>query len=117
MDRRPIELRIAGQSYRVMSSAPEADLRRLAEMVEAKMAEAAPRGRPQSSQTVLLAAMSLAHELEAERGRRESLERRTRELLQRVLTRIDDALAPLEGHYAEDGDAANGGGSGRNGAR
>jgi cell division protein ZapA len=92
MERRPVELRIAGQNYRVMSSAPEADLRRLAEMVEAKIAEVAPRGRPQTSQAVLLAAMALAHEVEAERGRRESLERRTRDLLQRVLGRVDEAL-------------------------
>jgi cell division protein ZapA len=104
MDRRTIELRIAGQNYRVMSSAPEADVRRLAEVVEAKVAEVAPRGRPQSSQAVLLAAMALAHEVEAERGRRESLERRTRDLLQRVLLRIDEALEPLEDSEGE-GDA------------
>jgi hypothetical protein len=36
--------------------------------------------------------MALAHELEVERGRRESLERRTRDVLRRALVRIDDAL-------------------------
>jgi hypothetical protein len=34
--------------------------------------------------------------VEAERGRRESLERRTRELLSRVLGRIDEALEPFD---------------------
>jgi cell division protein ZapA len=99
MERRPIDLRIAGQSYRVMSTAPEEDLRRLAQMVDAKVAELSPRGRTyagQAGQAVLLAAIALAHELEAERGRREALERRTRELLQRVLGRIDDALEPVD---------------------
>jgi cell division protein ZapA len=99
MDRRPIDLRVAGQSYRVMSTAPEEDLRRLAQMVDAKVAELSPRGRTlagQAGQGVLLAAIALAHEVEAERGRREALERRTRELLQRVLGRIDAALEPLD---------------------
>ena len=45
---------------------------------------------------MLLAAMALAHEVETERGRRESLERRTRDLLRRMLVRIDDALEPFE---------------------
>jgi cell division protein ZapA len=91
MDRRTVELRIAGQSYRVVSSADEPDLHRLAETVSAKIAEVA-RGKPAAPQAMLLAAMSLAHELEAERARRQALEKRTRELLRRVLGRLDDAL-------------------------
>src|SRR6516164_9633356 len=96
MDRRSVELRVAGQKFRVMSSAPEEDLLRLARMVDAKVTELGSRGNPQGSQAVLLAAIALAHEVEAERGRRESLERRTRELLERVLGRIDEALEPLD---------------------
>jgi cell division protein ZapA len=96
MDRRPVELRVAGQNFRVMSTAPEEDLLRLARMVDAKVTELGARARSQGSQAVLLAAIALAHEVEAERSRRESLERRARELLQRVLGRIDDALEPLE---------------------
>jgi cell division protein ZapA len=79
-----------------MSSAPEEDLARLAEMIEAKLGELVPRGRPAPAQAMLLAAMALAHEVEAERGLRESLERRTRDVLRRVLMRIDDALEPFE---------------------
>jgi cell division protein ZapA len=90
-----VELRIAGHSYRVVSSAAEADLQRLAEIVGAKVAELTPRGRPVQPQAMLLAAMALAHEVESERADRESLERRTREFLQRALARIDDALEPL----------------------
>jgi cell division protein ZapA len=96
MERRTVELRIAGQSYRVVSSAPEDELRRLADVVASKLAEVTPRGRPVQPQAMLLAAMALAHELESERGRRESLERRARDLLRRVLVRIDDALEPFD---------------------
>lgn len=88
-------MRIAGQSYRVTSSAPEEDLNRLAQMIETKLGELSPRGRPAPAQAMLLAAMALAHEVESERVQRESLERRTRDVLRRVLMRIDDALEPL----------------------
>jgi cell division protein ZapA len=95
MERRTVELRIGGQNYRVVSSSPQDELQRLADLVEAKLAEVGPRGRAQP-QAMLLAALALAHEVESERGRRETLERRTRDLLRRVLVRIDDALEPYE---------------------
>jgi cell division protein ZapA len=96
MDRRPVELRVAGRSYRVVTTAAPEELKRLAEVVDAKIAEVSPRGRPDPGHAVLLAAIALAHELEAEQARRESLEERTRALLQRVLGRIGSALEPLE---------------------
>jgi cell division protein ZapA len=92
MDRRTVQLQIAGQSYKVVSSAPEDELNRLASVVNTKVTEVTPRGRAAQPQAMLLAAMALAHELEEERSRREKLERRTRDLLRRVLVRIDDAL-------------------------
>jgi len=95
MDRRTVELRIAGQNYRLVSSAPADELQRLADVVEAKLAEIAPKGKAQP-QAILLAAMALAHEVETERDRRESLERRTRDLMRRMLVRIDDAMEPFE---------------------
>jgi cell division protein ZapA len=96
MDRRTVQLRVAGQSYKVVSSAPEHELERLAATVDAKVSEVTPQGRAATPQSMLLAAISLAHELEAERGRREALEVKTRDLMRRVLNRIDEAL--------EDGD-------------
>lgn len=92
MDGRTVQLRIAGQSYRVVSSASEEDLHRLAETVSAKVHELTPPGNVPSSQAVLLAAMALAHDLEEERARRTSVERRARDMLRRVIGRIDDAL-------------------------
>jgi cell division protein ZapA len=96
MDRRPVELRIAGRSYRVVTSAAPDELKRLADVVDAKIAEVSPKGRSDGGHAVLLAAIALAHELEAEQARRASLEGRTRTLLKRVLGGIDSALEPLE---------------------
>ncbi len=92
MDSRPVQLRIAGQSYKVVSSASEEDLQRLATAVSEKVEELS-HGKPTSNpQAVLLAAMALAHELEEERAQRIALERRARDMLRRLLVRIDDAL-------------------------
>jgi cell division protein ZapA len=98
MERRTVQLRVAGQTYKVVSSAETGELHRLAATVDAKVTEVS-RGRGVHPQGVLLAALALAHELEEERNRREALERRTRDLLRRVLLRIDDAIedaAPSE---------------------
>jgi cell division protein ZapA len=92
MDTRPVQLRIGGQSYKVVSSADEEELQRLAGTVNAKVAELNPTGTTAAPQAVLLAAIALAHELEQERARRLAVERRTRDMLRRVLVRIDDAL-------------------------
>ncbi len=97
MERRTVELKVAGQSYKVVSTAPEQELERLAAAVDAKVTALTPKGRT-SPQAVLLAALAMAHDLEEERERRGVLERRTRDLLRRVLMRIDDAL---EGADAE----------------
>jgi cell division protein ZapA len=96
MDRRPVELRVAGRSYRVVTTAAPDELRRLADVVDAKIAQVSPKARADGGQAVLLAAIALAHELEAEQARRESLEGRTRALLKRVLGRIGTALEPLD---------------------
>lgn len=92
MDGRAVSLRIAGQSYRVVSSASEEELQRLADTVSAKVEELTPNGRAAAPQAMILAAIALAHDLEQERARRISLERRAKDMLRRVLGRIDDAL-------------------------
>ncbi len=106
MDRRTVALQIAGQSYKVVSTAAEPDLHRLAATVTAKLAEVSPRKGPAPPQAMLLAAMALAHELEEERAKREALERRARDLLRRVLVRIDDALEHSGDDVEAESDAA-----------
>jgi cell division protein ZapA len=101
MDRRAVDLRIGGQSYRVVSSAAESELRRLAASVDAKISEILPPGKPVPPQALVLAAMALAHDLEAERSKRQALERRSRDMLRRVLVRVEDALESGEGDSVE----------------
>jgi cell division protein ZapA len=100
MERRTVDLRIGGQSYRVVSSASEDELRRLASTVEGKILEMSPPGKPVPPQALVLAALALAHDLEAERARREALERRSRDMMRRVLVRVESALDTDEAEAA-----------------
>jgi len=95
MSRAPVELRVGGQTYRVVASAGEDELRRLADQVDARLKELAGPGRAIAPQALLLAAISLAHDLEEERARRVVVEERSREMLRAVLQRIDAALEDL----------------------
>ncbi len=88
----PVELRVAGQTYRVVASAEADVLHRLAAVVDAKVNELTVPGRQVSPQAVLLAAISLAHELEEERAKRARLEQRAREMFGTLLERVDAAL-------------------------
>jgi cell division protein ZapA len=92
MDRRTVQLRVAGQTYKVLSTADEDELRRLAALVDERVGKLIPKGRTVPANAVLLAAIALAHDLEEERSLRRGLERKTRDLLRRVLMRIDHAL-------------------------
>jgi cell division protein ZapA len=84
-----------------VSSAAEGDLQRLAASVDAKISEILPAARPVPRQALVLAAISLAHDLEAERALRHALERRSRDMLRRVLVRVEDALDSDEVDSAE----------------
>lgn len=92
MERRTVQLRVAGQTYRVVTTANDADLKRLVSTLEEKLAEVSPRGRAVNPQAMLLAALGLIHDLEEERGRARRIEGRAKEALGRLLTRIDTAL-------------------------
>ena len=97
MAARAVRVSVGGQSYRITSSASEDELQHLADVVRAKLAALSPKGRPAPEQAMLLVAMALAHDIEAERRRRESLEQRVRDFLRRVLHRVDGALEELDG--------------------
>ena len=92
MPKGPVELRVGGQTYRVVASAEEADLHRLADVVDERLRKLTAPGRSVSPQSLLLAAMSLAHDLEDERNRRVRSEQRAREMLSGLVSRIDAAL-------------------------
>jgi cell division protein ZapA len=92
MPKGPVELRVGGQTYRVLATAEEADLHRLADVVDDRLRKLTAPGRAVSPQSLLLAALSLAHDLEDERNRRIRSEQRAREMLSSLLARIDSAL-------------------------
>ncbi len=100
----PVELRVGGQTYRVVASADEQELKRLAEIVDARLRAVTGPGRAVSAQSLLLAAMSLAHDLEEERSRNVKLAHRSREMLGSVLSRLDAAIE-ASAVPAEAGDA------------
>lgn len=88
----PVELRVGGQSYRVLASADEADLHRLAGVVDARLRALTGPGRQVSAQALVLAAIALAHDLEEERALRRSVEERSKQALRSLLQRIDAVL-------------------------
>ena len=92
MPKGPVELRVGGQTYRVVATAEEADLHRLADVVDDRLRQVTAPGRAVSPQSLLLAALSLAHDLEDERARRIRSEQRAREMLSGLLVRIDAAM-------------------------
>ncbi len=101
----PVELKVGGQTYRVVASADETELKRLAEVVDARLRLLTTPGRQVSPQTLLLAALALAHDLEEERARRVRVEARAKEMLSSVLERIDSVLESTAPDASEDAPA------------
>lgn len=90
MSGRVVQLRVGGQTYRVSTSATEEELTRLAALVNGKLG-----GRPVTPQNMVLAALALAHDLEEARAKTEAVTRRSRDVVGRVLQRVDAALTSL----------------------
>jgi cell division protein ZapA len=91
-----VQLKVAGKTYQVVTSAAEDELQRLARKVEAALAGVIPDGRQPSPQALVLAAITLAHELEQERAKRVAAENRHREVLTSLLGRVDRVLSESE---------------------
>ena len=97
MTSRTVQLRIGGQTYRVVTSASDEELSRLAAVVDAKLSNVVPPGRAVTPQAMLLAAMALAHDLEEERSRSAAVNERARGAFGRMLERVDAALGQQVG--------------------
>lgn len=93
---KPVELRVGGTTYRVISSASAEELERLASIVDETLAGIAPAGRPMPPQAMLLAAIALAHEVEVQRQRADRIAARSREKVSEILARLDGTLARAE---------------------
>jgi cell division protein ZapA len=92
MERRTVQLRVAGQTHRVVTTATDGELKRFVATIEDRLAEVSPRGRAVHPQALLLAALALVHDLEEERERSRRIEARARESLSQLVERIDAAL-------------------------
>ncbi len=94
---RTVELTVAGKSCRVVSSADEAELQRLATIVEDKLSDVVKPGSPLTTNAMLLAAVSLAHDVDEQRARADAIAQRAKEGYGKLLQRIDAALDGPEG--------------------
>ncbi len=92
MSRAAVQLKVAGQTYKVVTSAEEGELQRLADAVEDRMYAVTGPGRKPTQQALVLAAITLAHELEEERELRRRAEERYRTMLESLIGRIDAVL-------------------------
>ena len=93
----PVELRVGDQTYRVITSSPESEVRTIAAVVDARFRQLAPAGKHTPAQRLLLVAMALAHELEEEKGLRRERDARWRQRVQGLVARIDGLLELLPG--------------------
>jgi cell division protein ZapA len=89
---RTVHVRVGGQSYRVLTSASDDELTHLAELVDQKIAAVVPAGRAVTPQAMLLAAMALAHDLEAERARSDAISKKARGVYTRLFDQVEAAL-------------------------
>ncbi len=97
---RPVtEIQIGGHAYRVQSSADASELSRLAKLVEARLTEL-PGNQRHDSRSLVLVALSLAHDLEQLRAEHAALRASVDERLTAIVGRIDRALD----HRDEKGD-------------
>lgn len=106
--RRAVELRVGGQTYRVVATEDDQHVQRLAALVDRKYAEIVPQGQGRgvtAQQGMFLTALALAEEVEehrnraarveGERDRAFKLANRAREVVARLLARVDSALSSL----------------------
>lgn len=96
MAARPIELRVGGQTYRVLSSAGKEELEALARRVDDKLRELVPPGKSPGPNAMLLAAIAFANDLQEEQARSERLAARARDAVGAMVARVDQAIELTE---------------------
>jgi cell division protein ZapA len=92
MTNKAVELNVAGQSCRVVTTADQSELQALAAMVEEKLAAVLQPGRPVDTRSMLLAAVALANDAREQKRRADAIAARAKTALQGLMTRVDDAL-------------------------
>jgi cell division protein ZapA len=103
MSGKAVELNVAGQNCRVVTTANESELQMLATMVEAKLEGVVASGRPVTTQAMLLAAVALAAEVQEQRARADAIANKAKTALTAMLKRVDAALENSEAQPSEVG--------------
>ena len=96
MSDKAVELNVAGQTCRVVTTADKTELEMLAAMVEDKLRTILAPGRPLTTQAMLLVAVALAHDVHEERNRREAVTVKAKQSLAQILERVNDVLDQSE---------------------
>jgi cell division protein ZapA len=95
VNRPAVDLRVGGQSYRVVTTSDPSALQRYAQLVDERLRNITAGGAVHPNGLVLVA-LSLVHELEEERSLRQRGEDSARETLRSMLARIDAALDAVD---------------------
>lgn len=92
--KRTVQIEIAGARYRMSSDADETYLQHLADVVNERVQALGPKAARAATPAQLLAvvALGLAEDLQASEQRRESLEAKTRKVVDTAIRRIDQRL-------------------------
>ena len=96
MSENAVELNVAGQSCRVVTTADPKELQELSAMVEEKLAGVLQPGRPVDARTMLLAAVALANDVREQRARADAIAAKAKAALSGLMTRVDRALEESE---------------------
>jgi cell division protein ZapA len=92
--KRTVQIEIAGARYRMSADADETYLQRLAEIVNERVQALGPKAARAATPAQLLAvvALGLAEDLDASERQRETLEAKTRQVVNTAIRRIDERL-------------------------
>ena len=88
-----VELTVAGQTCKVVTTASPEELTALAAMVEAKLDKVLKPGRPVTTQAMLLAAVALANDVREQQARADAIAAEAKRTLTHLIGRVDAALA------------------------
>jgi cell division protein ZapA len=89
-----VSLQVAGRTVRVATTASEAEIRRLAAVVEGRTQEVS-RGRGGTADAMVLTAISLAHDAERMRGEHAAFRADVLRRMKELLGQVDVALSVL----------------------
>lgn len=105
---RTVVLNVAGKSCRVRTTASDEELGRLTAVVEEKLRGVLKPGRPLTTEAMLLVAVALAHEVEAQRARADALAGKARDGLEQLLAQVDAVLTTQPAGTSRGKGGANG---------